>query len=532
MQALDGLLDYLVTQRACPGGVPSGDVAVLERLFAVRLPESYRQFLQRCGALTAGALEIHGLGVPSDSPLSVARALQAFRHLYPTAAPGLVPIRLAGPGALHCLDCTHLSTDGAEAPVILFNLNNGTSQPAPISLGFTAYLQAYVHEWYHREVGLRLMDTHARRFDSEYLRAGKLARNHIWRPYRFCVQDVVLGLVVVRHSLADNCLEVDVCLTSDVPEYEPGSGARMTATFLLSEAYKCGGSMEIRFSRNVEGGTVPATLGRLAQGFGVELRHRSDGRIVPSEARQLFLALTGFAPDLHAKIMALRTAGKLSPERVCYSVHHGIWMRSEVESLVFGSLWPETIFAGEVVPEQRLLYHQAILHTRSAILGGLLDRTLAKRHRLAGDVALDLEDDTRRVAIGFDAEYYAKIYRCDEDLPVPWLDDSAGAQEAVQAGQPLHVLLRARDPAAIVPHFAQDLAVATQMSAAARSPGAPARAGLVVPRDFEDLPAGEMTRLRTSARARGIDLLVCPETVATLDSEASRRLSSSRIIRQ
>jgi hypothetical protein len=384
----------------------------------------------------------------------------------------------------------------------------------------------------YRETGFQRMKAHVRRFDEEYLKVGKLPRNHVWRPYRFCVQDVVIGLVVVCHSLENNCLEVDVCLTSDVPEYEPGSGARMTGAFLLSEAYKCGGTMEIRFSEYVEGGRVPAALCRLARDLGVELNHVADGRITPSESRHFYMALTGFSPALHDRIIALSRQRRLSEERACYVVHHGVWTCPEVELIVFGSHRPDSIFSGDTLPEQRHLYMQDILHARAAILGGFLDRKLAKRDRVEGDVAIDLEDDTRRLDIMFDPVFYAKVYQCDEDMPVPWLKDQSQGQEIVPAGHRLIALVRARDASDFNLHFQQDMKVASELVESLRQQSVPARIFILTSCDFEQSSLDVRDRLLATARARGVGVMVCPETITSLDTDASRRLASSRILRQ
>lgn len=384
----------------------------------------------------------------------------------------------------------------------------------------------------YREIGLKTMESHVREFEEKYLNIGKLPRNYVWRPYRFCVQDVVIGLVVVRHSLENNCLEVDVCLTSDVPEYEPHSGAKMTATFLLSEAYKCGGTMEIRFSDYVEGGRVPAALCRLARELGVCLNHAEEGRITPSEARQFYLALTEFSPLPRDHFVELSTQGKLSVERACYVVHHGVWTRSEVESIVLGSQRPDSILGGETSPEQRHLYMQDIAHARAAILGGFLDRKLARRERGEGDVAIDLEDDVRRLESTFDPEIYAKVYRCDEDLQLPWLADGSETPSSVPAGDRLVALVRARDATGSELHFRQDLDVAGAVVKSFRQQAEPTHVFILAPRDFEQYAQHQRASPVAQADERGVSIMVCPETVASLDTDAAKRLARSRILRQ
>jgi hypothetical protein len=524
-------LKYLFEQGTCTGGVKPEEIAFVEQMFDLHFPDSYRQFLQRCGTMSFGPIEINGLGVPFNSPLSLVKALNALQTVCPDAPKGLIPIRLAGIDLLHCLFCDSSSGNKPDAPVYLFDLNTSSIRSPRISEGFSYYLNESLTEWKYRERGLTIMERHVRAFEEEYLKNNKLPRNHIWRPYRFCVQDVVLGLVVVRHSLANNCLDVDVCLISDAPDYEPGSGARMTSAFLLSEAYKCGGTMEIRFTENVEDRSVPRVLQEFAQDLGVELRHVGEGRITASEARQLYIALTGFSDSLCAQIDFLAQQGNLSQERVCYVVHHGIWTRSEVESIVFGSLRPDGIFSGDTPPEQRHLYMQEIFHARAAILGGLLDRRLARRERIEGTVAIDLEDDVRRLDIEFDPNFYAKIYRCEEELLVPWVEPQDQKSLTIPPGHRLITLVRARNASDLALYFQQDISTARGVTAIDQGQQVPGSVFILTPRDFHELPSEQQNHFVGTARNSGVGIIVCPETVAALDADAAKRLASSRILR-
>lgn len=528
------LIESLGNRATYPGGVPDREIEDIERAFDLRFPQSYRKFLGRYGAVSVGSVNICGLGVPWDSVLSAVQTLIMLRVTNPNFPLDLMPVEELDDGRFACLRCGQTQPLQEDAEVVIWNpfATSDQEHPELVSPNFTTYLYERLIQWKYREPGLKTMKYHVRQFEEEYLKVGKLPRNHVWRPYRFCVQDVVIGLVVVRHSLENNCLEVDVYLTSDVPEYEPGSGARMTSAFLLSEAYKCGGTMEIRFSEYVEGGRVPAALCRLARKLGVDLNHVAEGRITPSKARQFYMALTRFSPGLYDQIVALSRQGRLSQERASYVVHHGVWTRAEVESIVFGSQRPDSIFGGDTLPEQRHLYVQDILHARAAILGGFLDRKLARRERVEGDVAIDLEDDTRRLDITFDPAFYAKIYQCDEDLPVPWLEDRSWGQSIVPAGHRLIALVRARDASDLSLHFQRDLDVASELMEQFRQRPTPDSIFVLTPRDFEELPPDVRDRLLATARDRGVGVMVCPETVVSLDTDAARRLASSRILRQ
>ena len=229
---------------------------------------------------------------------------------------------------------------------------------------------------------LERMTMHVERFEKDYLQNEKAPRNYVWRPYRFCSQDVVLGLTVVRHSVDNNCLEIDVCLAAELPEFEEDSSARVMWSFLLSEAFKCGGTMELRFSENVEGGYVPKNLNTFALKNGISLEHIEEGRVTSLEARHVYLAITQFKPKLRDQILLLASEGRLSPERACYAAHRGLWTQPELAQIVLGSPRADHILSGETLPENRLLYQDDIVHARSALLGGFLDRKLLNEFEL------------------------------------------------------------------------------------------------------------------------------------------------------
>ena len=164
-------------------------------------------------------------------------------------------------------------------------------------------------------------EAHVLRYNEKFRDANILPKNHDWRPYRWCSRDIVFSLMVVRHERSRNCLEVDVCLMSEPPQYFDYSGARVAMGFLLSEAYKCGTSMEIVFTNNVESrvdegvkkGRVPAYIYGLAKEFGITLKHAMEGHITPFEARQMYMELVGFSEQTQMKVMKLCVDGPAYP---------------------------------------------------------------------------------------------------------------------------------------------------------------------------------------------------------------------------
>ena len=284
-------------------------------------------------------------------------------------------------------------------------------------------------------------------FDWHHQEGGKLPRTNVWRPYRFCVQDVVLGLTVLRHNRNTNHLEVDVFLTAAIPEYEEDSGARALTLLILSEAYKAGSTMHITFTEQVEEGRVPGELADLAATVGVTLERIADGFLLPQEARSLFAALTGFSPEVQAILEHLEGSGELSTALVCYAIHHGVWDRSEVEAVLLACPRPGSLLGGRMVAEQRHLYLNDVTSGRAAAIFGSLDRHLRYRSHNTGGAVVHLEDDQRDLDVCIDGPSFRVSFRCDsESLAVPWLcsETAADCPSIIPPGQRFAVLIRPR----------------------------------------------------------------------------------------
>jgi hypothetical protein len=419
----------------------------------------------------------------------------------------------------------------------------------------------------------------------------KMPRANVWRPYRFAVQDVIFALTALRHAKEHNCIEVDVYLAFDpkyltpeddppgeIPEghdiypYEPLAAAKALTLMLLSEAFRCGCPLRLKFTRNVERtaderqaqehrnedrGRVPFAILQLAGMYGIEGVDAESGVLEAGPGAILFRRLTGFPPDLDRRIEELAGQGLLTMERACYLVQHGVWAVPELEGLIRGCPYPDLVLDGEILPEQRHLYHHVQIHTRTALLGGVLDRALSVRDHAAdssatGDSASsgpvagkDVEDDDRQLLISYDPELAARRYRLSpsetDPMRVPrWLPfprgaaDGDGPQRSTDWALPSLIpsesefvaLLRARDEVGLLLYLADDIAAAEDLLE--REPGVVV--AVVVPLDFNDLQPEPQAALLRKASDAGVGLLVCPETTRTLDGYAFDKLNRSRVL--
>ena len=522
------------------------DILLLQELLNVNFPQSYVDVLntQVYADTSAGIL-----GLPVSLDLSSAWGATEFLRIErPDLGDTFVVIKITGSTAL-CLDLK--SGNKEDAPVVEIDLE-GDAAPTGVSESLQKYLaepesnsrqeilrlsnafdsdNAY---WFQR--GLERLDWHikSRSFQYDHKEGGRLPRSHVWRPYRFCVQDIILGITVIRHDQRYNRLDVDVFLTSEIPEYEADSGCHALALILLSDAYKSGGSMEIKFTEHVEGGSAPLELCRLAKKLEVDLKHADKGGITPKEAKELYLALSGLRPEIREKVLAMENEKRLSAASVCYALHHGVWTAQELEVILYSSRFPDTILKGSFPAEAWHLFHHDLFCGRNALMGGYLDRRILRREHAVKEAddnaykVVELEEDEREVEISFDADYCAKIYRNAENdaMRIPWLHNEL--QQGIPANdQRLLVLLRARDTEDMKLRLDHDLKQAIQLKV--NKAGTNDIVCIMLPSDYKRL---DMSAFTQKAAENNIGIIICTEFLNQLNQEVGRRFESIKVMRK
>lgn len=376
------------------------------------------------------------------------------------------------------------------------------------------------------------LDYHIDRYEREFASRGKAPRDKDWRPVRFAVRDIILAHVVSRFDMHNNIMQVDVFMTYDPDAIVGWGGTKFAALYILSQAYKCGSSMGIRFTTN--GGKkkirIPSSFLALADDYDVFFTPEQveEGVVTPKRARHLFLALTEFSPEVEKKIMALSLEDKISPERICYMVSHLTYTKEEMEALILGSEYPEHVLLGKITPEEYLLYQDVVLRARDVVLGGMLDRVLRVKEVVDKDGrVVDLEGDDRLINIEYDPRFSAKIYTAKEDVPIPqWID---GDTFTVTDGKRLVVMVRGRDRADFEYYFENDVKALKKLRKEYKSNNT--HIFLLVPRDILSLDEKTYRKYKNRLSRLGIKLLVCPDSVSLLDNDVMRRLKECEIMR-
>ena len=374
-----------------------------------------------------------------------------------------------------------------------------------------------------------LYKQHSFNFDKNFIQAKRKPHARDWQPFRLAVRDQVIGLLVLRHQTKENIIEVDVFMTED-PSYIKGyGGTKMAMLFILSTAYKCGSTMGIKFTKNVEEGTVPTNLIEMADNFGIELKYILEGFVTPKESRMLYLALTGFSTEVIRRIKELSITNIITPERICYMIHHNVWKLEEMESIILGCEHPEWVLDGTVDICDYLKYFHAISTARSAILGGFIDQKLRLKEIFDDNgQAIDVEANDRQFDISFDPNFFAKVYLTKEETPIPWTVDKT---KAVSPNERLVIAIRGYDWPDFCLNFERDRQAFQEMKLGYRD-NIPTHFFVLIPRDIIYLSENmNLDDYRMRLQKDGITLMVCPELVVMLDDDAQKRFQKETTMR-
>lgn len=360
----------------------SSDVGLLEELLGVRLPDSYRKFLISDGSVTVYGLPVLGLPVSLDET-SVWGATELVRASRPDLGLKLVAIRLMDTRAL-CLDLE----GGApgDAPLVEVYLRE-SGAPILVHGSFAGYLEEGRRSERQVEGALKhirwLLD-HGPRYDHSFEDREPQFKARDWRVMRSCLHDHVVGLAAIKHNEVMNALEVDVFLSTDHLDYEPGHGVRALSLLLLSDAYRNGVSMEIRFTRGQRGTRervpipVPRPLVELARSFTISFARGAEGVIAHDEAARLYAALVGFPTGALDAARRCEASGLLTLQGLCCLVSARLWTVEEASWVLLNFHEPHRLLFGADVPEDRLFYAETVTYGRAALAAAKLC------HRLSG----------------------------------------------------------------------------------------------------------------------------------------------------
>ena len=302
-----------------------------------------------------------------------------------------------------------------------------------------AYISSVDEELRARPEGLRrILDVIGPAYEQSHIRSERQPRDYVVRPIRLACQNVVIGLAAIAQDASFDGLSVVAWQTCEVPHLATHEGNRALAALTLCDAFRNGGTMEIRFDRsarvNANGrqvvldghpeGRVPASLKRFGRTRGILLGEEDDAAITPSEARELFMAITPMPPDLRARVDGAISTRGITPERICFTLLSQVWREIELDFILATSSRAPSILAGGADWKHRGARQAEAEVCRAAVMVGMLHRRLNSLDNASGDGSSGIrvvEDRSRGVSWEINSEDPCVTFTClDAEEPIPW----------------------------------------------------------------------------------------------------------------
>lgn len=347
------------------------DILFIENELKIRLPKSYKDLLLNKTDCIVFGLPILGLPLTEDIT-SCYGATVLLRMIKPEYLNYLV-IRICDCRFL-CLDLNNATEN--DAPLV--EISTDTSQNLnPIHNSFAKYINE--SEISKREIkeGLkRIKNLFANKHVKSYSRFGETNipyKAKDWRIHRCCVHDYIVGLIAFRYSELFNCIEVDVFLSTNHPEYEDEHGTKALLALLLSDAYRNGSGMEIRFTRfdsNLQkrvSSTIPQNLLNIITSSGIILSNSDKGMISHEESINIFTSILRIQEDVINKIKQFAKLNEISLQGVCFLINCRIWTIEQINWIILNATRVREVIFGKDDPEDRINYSESVSLGRCAL---------------------------------------------------------------------------------------------------------------------------------------------------------------------
>ncbi|MDI6623094.1 MAG: hypothetical protein QME55_00050 [Brevundimonas sp.] len=448
---------------------------------------------------------------PDERPhrMGISQGFEILESGFDPPPPNLIPLLPVDDRSIACAVCVSQEKwCGKDAPqpgpapcvVVRWHLDliPADEQGALLDSDASQYLETVAAEFAARPGVMRRVHAIAEGYRKEYVAEDRRPRGGVQRPIQLACQNVIIGLATVQHEPRFDGLRVDNYLTCEAPHLAAHEANRAMLALVLCDAFQNGGTMEIRFGRD-----IPPALRRYARSLGLPAGEQERGTLTPEESRRLFMAVTPMPDDLRARCAVLMDRGVLAPERLCYTLMSGVWSTVELDFILATTPRAPSILMGGCDRTDRSARLAESETCRAALMVGMFMRRLGSQDKAAGgpEGVRVFEDRADRVLFTVLDSYGAVAV--EGGSAMPW-STAAAAEPA--AGRPMIVVPRGLPTPA-------DEAILRKL--AADFPAADV--ALLVPTDLADLLTAEVPCIR------------CPDGLAELDQQIEGRLRSLRI---
>jgi hypothetical protein len=311
------------------------------------------------------------------------------------APDNLLPLLPVDDRSIACIVCVPQAewddedSEAGSAPseVIRWHLDAipEAEQGALLDIDAGLYLETVAQELRDRPYAMERILREADRYQEQYISNDRLPRSHVRRPVQLACQNVIIGLACVEQDSRIDSIRVRDYVTCEVPHLATHEANRALTALLLCDAFRNGGTMEVRFGASGRDQPIPPPLRRFGRTLGLDLGHVDKCAITPDEARSLFLAVTPMPETLAGRCSTLLDRGLIAPERLCYTLMSGTWMNIELDYVLGTSSRSASILSGggdSAHRRERLVESETC---RAAIMVGTLYKRLVSVDKAAGD---------------------------------------------------------------------------------------------------------------------------------------------------
>ena len=412
------------------------------------------------------------------------------------------------------------------------DINGPRLQYAELDISVMNYVEAIADELRSRNESLsRVLDEIGPAYTMSYIDEAKRPRDFVLRPVRLASQNVIVGVAAYAQDSAIDGLSVVAWQTCEVAHLAAHESNRGLIGLILCDAYKNGGTMEIRFDRPLRlraagisprtgkqinldityaghpEGRVPAAIRRYGRTVGVGVGVDDPASISPNESRRLFRAVSKLPEDLQTRVDQVVRSGAVAPERFCYIVMAQVWKPIEIDFMLATSDRTVSIIQGGSDFRSRTARQAESEISRTALMVGMLYGRLDTNDQASGNGEVRVIEGSR---VGVEWTVLPEVggvaLRRLRGEPLPW---QSRTSIEFAAGKTLIALPR--------------LSVSTDDIRAAAGLRSQGQVAIVVPRDTE-IAAVDLG-------AQDIALLRCPDRLGQLDQAIEAKLLAARISR-
>lgn len=436
--------------------------------------------------------------------------------------PNLLPLMPVDDRSFACVVLS--DADGAgragEGAVVRWHLDVKDEQHQAALLDTDAYEYVFsvAEELRHRATGWTRVLEIGEAYQDAFISNDRRPRDFIVRPVRIACQNVIVALAAFNQDSAFNGLGVVAWQTCEVPHVATNEATRALTALMLCDAFKVGGTMEIRFDRpcqpsgagtKITGhpeGQVPAAIRRFARTVGIAVGVYDPQAISPAEARDLFRAVTPMPSDLRARVDSAIAHEGLAPERICFALLTGTWHALELDFMLATGPRTGSIVSGGAHWSDRSARQAESETCRAAAMSAMVYNRLNNRDSAGSTSGLRvLEDDRQGVMWNVDGEAASVHFRnLVASTGLPWLYTQPDAFTTTV------------DEITVFPRSLVTRGVIERVRLELRS----RPAALLVPRDIAE-----------SHAVLDVPVLACPDRLADLDKATEANLLNSRIAR-